>query len=217
LLPPEGGSCDAYFERYAFDAETGTCRGFVYGGCDGNGNNFETAEECHAACASNAEMDLTVCDTSSECSVAFPGCCGGCEPVLFTDIVAVNSRHADTLYDATCPSGAVCGACAAPEGPPNRPWLGATCRAGHCVVFDARETDLTLCMVPAECRLRAGLGCCEACVSTAETVLAVGNRADVESWVCGEAFACDDCAPSHPPGAAADCIDGRCVVDLNLR
>jgi hypothetical protein len=85
------------------------------------------------------------------------------------------------------------------------------------VVFDARETDLTLCMVPAECRLRAGLGCCEACVSTAETVLAVGNRADVESWVCGEAFACDDCAPSHPPGAAADCIDGRCVVDLNLR
>ena len=214
LEPPESGTCEAYFERYAFDARTGTCRGFVYGGCGGNANNFETAEECHATCANAAENDFTVCESSRECAVAAPGCCGACEPVLFKDVVAVNSQAADAHYHATCPGGGVCGGCAEPTGTRNGPWLGATCRAGHCVVFDAREIDLiTSCNTASDCRLRAGLNCCEGCIATEETTLAINQGAELESLVCGEGdFACDACAPAFPENLIPDCIAGRCVV-----
>jgi hypothetical protein len=49
-LPPVAGSCEAYFERYYFNAESGACEKFVYGGCGGNANNFETQAECESAC-----------------------------------------------------------------------------------------------------------------------------------------------------------------------
>lgn len=29
----------------------GTCKGFVYGGCGANANNFKNIEECEAACS----------------------------------------------------------------------------------------------------------------------------------------------------------------------
>ena len=33
-----------------YNVETGLCEQFVYGGCDGNANNFATREECEATC-----------------------------------------------------------------------------------------------------------------------------------------------------------------------
>jgi hypothetical protein len=42
--------CLASFERYYFDAAQGQCIMFIWGGCDGNENNFETLEECQMAC-----------------------------------------------------------------------------------------------------------------------------------------------------------------------
>ncbi|XP_076052584.1 uncharacterized protein LOC143032008 isoform X1 [Oratosquilla oratoria] len=44
------GPCDSIEERFGFDVEMGRCRDFVYGGCGGNSNNFETLEECKGAC-----------------------------------------------------------------------------------------------------------------------------------------------------------------------
>jgi hypothetical protein len=44
------GSCDAAMSRWTFNPQSGKCEFFIYGGCDGNANNFETAEECAAAC-----------------------------------------------------------------------------------------------------------------------------------------------------------------------
>lgn len=49
-LPAEAGDCLAAFPRYAFNADSGECEFFTYGGCGGNGNNFETVDECEAAC-----------------------------------------------------------------------------------------------------------------------------------------------------------------------
>ena len=49
-LPPEVGPCQAYDPRFFFNYETGECEQFIFGGCDGNDNNFKTLEECHLAC-----------------------------------------------------------------------------------------------------------------------------------------------------------------------
>ncbi|KAH8029365.1 hypothetical protein HPB51_025511 [Rhipicephalus microplus] len=39
-----------YFPRYYFDNVTKTCEKFIYGGCQSNGNNFVTIEECKKTC-----------------------------------------------------------------------------------------------------------------------------------------------------------------------
>eukprot|EP00662_Eupelagonemidae_sp_cell21_P020800 gene20800-3663_t len=37
--------------RWWFNAATGACEGFTYGGCGGNGNNFETPAQCASSCS----------------------------------------------------------------------------------------------------------------------------------------------------------------------
>ena len=49
-LPSETGPCKASISRYYFDDEAGECREFIYGGCDGNENNFETLAACQTTC-----------------------------------------------------------------------------------------------------------------------------------------------------------------------
>ena len=51
-LPPVTGPCKALFFRYYYDSTTHQCQQFIYGGCQGNSNNFKTIEECEAACMS---------------------------------------------------------------------------------------------------------------------------------------------------------------------
>ena len=49
-LRPDVGPCDAVIPRLFFNAQTGACERFIWGGCGGNENNFETREDCEAAC-----------------------------------------------------------------------------------------------------------------------------------------------------------------------
>lgn len=49
-LPKKIGFCKGFFQRYYFDKEAGECKTFIYGGCKGNANNFETLEICQATC-----------------------------------------------------------------------------------------------------------------------------------------------------------------------
>ncbi|XP_077494753.1 PI-stichotoxin-Hcr2n-like isoform X2 [Amblyomma americanum] len=48
--PPESGMCRADFERWYFDVADGVCKPFVYGGCGGNANRYNTEWECQKAC-----------------------------------------------------------------------------------------------------------------------------------------------------------------------
>ena len=67
-LPAEVGPCNAAFQRYFFNAQTGRCEEFVYGGCDGNANNFETLEACEQACGGGAATCALIdCQQGFDC------------------------------------------------------------------------------------------------------------------------------------------------------
>lgn len=50
--PAVSGFCLAYFKRWFHNSATFECEKFVYGGCQGNDNNFSTKDECEAKCKS---------------------------------------------------------------------------------------------------------------------------------------------------------------------
>ncbi|KAL4425284.1 hypothetical protein ABPG75_009300 [Micractinium tetrahymenae] len=53
-LPPAAGSgdvaCMAYIPRYFWNSTSGKCEQFIYGGCGGNANNFESVNDCQLMC-----------------------------------------------------------------------------------------------------------------------------------------------------------------------
>lgn len=49
-LDREIGPCKGKFVRFGFDRATGNCSEFVYGGCQGNDNKFQTMESCREEC-----------------------------------------------------------------------------------------------------------------------------------------------------------------------
>lgn len=49
-LPLAIGPCEAAFTRYYYNSKTGQCEEFIYGGCEGNENNFEKMRQCQKAC-----------------------------------------------------------------------------------------------------------------------------------------------------------------------
>ncbi|KAK2574595.1 Kunitz-type serine protease inhibitor bitisilin-2 [Acropora cervicornis] len=49
-LEADSGRCMAYFPRFYFNQSDSKCEQFIYGGCEGNGNNFETIEDCQSTC-----------------------------------------------------------------------------------------------------------------------------------------------------------------------
>nr|AYV89145.1 papilin-like protein [Tetranychus truncatus] len=57
-LAPQPGPCYSYNPRYFFNDETETCELFIYGGCQGNGNNFETQKDCMSLCSLTSSVPL---------------------------------------------------------------------------------------------------------------------------------------------------------------
>lgn len=96
-LPADSGPCDAAIQRWYYDASTATCRQFVYGGCEGNLNNFASFLECETNCGARADS----------CN----GCANGCPTDAATDTLA-DGAVVPSADCSTCPlSEASGGAC----------------------------------------------------------------------------------------------------------
>ena len=50
------GKCKAIFKVYGFSSLTGQCVEYVYGGCEGTANRFETKIECEAECVDTSML-----------------------------------------------------------------------------------------------------------------------------------------------------------------
>ncbi|XP_038060552.1 inter-alpha-trypsin inhibitor-like [Patiria miniata] len=44
------GRCTRHFEVFGYNSLAQSCVSFIYGGCNGNGNRFETMEACRKKC-----------------------------------------------------------------------------------------------------------------------------------------------------------------------
>jgi hypothetical protein len=211
---PDSGNCEAYMERWYHDPGTGLCRGFIYGGCGGNDNNYETFEQCQKACPGGSP-NYDACTQPTDCTIAGSGCCGICDSpvILARDLIAYNKQYAPDLFLCTGPGAAAgaappadiaCVPCPALTGDSGSlKYFVPNCVQGACVVEDIRESALSLCKTEQDCMLRNGNGCCEGCGGS--QVIAINKSGAFNELVCSDSSTCLDCEPTLPPGAIARC------------
>lgn len=49
-VPKIHGPCNGEYQKYYYDSDRNICSAFIYGGCLGNTNKFETIQECQSLC-----------------------------------------------------------------------------------------------------------------------------------------------------------------------
>ena len=58
LQPKDVGPCKAAKKRWFFNKKTGKCEKFTYGGCHGNGNNFNSKKKCKNICGQEGKTTV---------------------------------------------------------------------------------------------------------------------------------------------------------------
>jgi len=98
-MPKKVGPCYAHITRFYHDTADSKCKKFIYGGCNGNGNNFGTIEECEATCGDKCVKFANRCSLSDEKNKK---CCPGlkCKRWLFGLICMQEDKK-----DAKAPKG----------------------------------------------------------------------------------------------------------------
>jgi len=212
-MPVDPGACDALVPSYWFDASTGVCMPFTYGGCEGNFNRFGTMEECYAACGGRGDRDDAACDRSADCMpyrLAEP-CCS----LDVRQFVGI-ARSRTSEFSCNDPTLG-CTLCAAdcayvpPDG-----YIGATCTSGHCIPFDVRPLGGISCVDERDCYPRYGVECCATCPMNQypSKLVALSNRIELDPIACGENLHCLD--PCGYSGINAVCVSGQCEVRVLL-
>jgi len=200
--------CLAYAPSYFHNAATGICEPFVYGGCGGNENRFSTLAECQVACQGGSP-DMDACQSSADCTLGAPGCCGGCDDATAMAFVALNKRFEGDYVRVKGCQGVSCGPCPTiDELMTTAQYFVPSCVRGQCTVVDIRENAITACTVDSECILRDGSLCCEDCDSA--RLIAINSNAD-QSLLCAVRQPCPTPCPIDPQYAAV-CRSGRCTV-----
>lgn len=50
FLPLDHGPCTETLAKWYYDSREGVCKQFIYGGCQGNMNRYESEVECQQRC-----------------------------------------------------------------------------------------------------------------------------------------------------------------------
>jgi len=145
--PADVGPCDAVFPRWFYNADTGECEEFIWGGCGGNANNFETKEECEAMCPSFASK-LTIAPRAGHCAPEPVAC-----PLIYAPVCGVDAKTYgntceaeaagvqiaydgecitgdETCSDRGCPEDWTCARCPSPDY--TAEWICLAPEAGAC-------------------------------------------------------------------------------------
>uniref|UniRef100_UPI0037E8DA75 kunitz-type protease inhibitor 2 n=1 Tax=Semicossyphus pulcher TaxID=241346 RepID=UPI0037E8DA75 len=56
-VTPDPGPCRAAFPMFYYDPNTSTCHSFIYGGCRGNQNRYDSMEECMNHCGADGRFE----------------------------------------------------------------------------------------------------------------------------------------------------------------
>lgn len=51
FLYQDRGNCSNMSSKYFYDRQDGVCKQFMYGGCGGNDNRFDSKQECDQQCS----------------------------------------------------------------------------------------------------------------------------------------------------------------------
>ncbi|KAM9817714.1 WAP, Kazal, immunoglobulin, Kunitz and NTR domain-containing protein 2 [Neosynchiropus ocellatus] len=70
-LPSLQGRCKAYEPRWAYSSSQRECQPFIYGGCEGNDNNFESKEACEELCPFPKNHHCKVCKPKGKMVTSF--------------------------------------------------------------------------------------------------------------------------------------------------
>ncbi|XP_049614104.1 WAP, Kazal, immunoglobulin, Kunitz and NTR domain-containing protein 2 [Syngnathus scovelli] len=70
-LPSLQGPCKAYEPRWAYISSLHQCQSFIYGGCGGNDNNFESKEACEEMCPYPKSHNCKTCKPRGKIVTSF--------------------------------------------------------------------------------------------------------------------------------------------------
>lgn len=70
-LPALQGPCKSYEPRWAYSSSLHQCQSFIYGGCQGNSNNFESREACEETCPYRRNHHCRACKPRGKMVTSF--------------------------------------------------------------------------------------------------------------------------------------------------
>ncbi|XP_076444542.1 papilin-like isoform X1 [Babylonia areolata] len=187
LEPKVIGPCEGSFPRFYYDSKDNRCLPFNYGGCQGNGNNFEKLEECVETCLKEKPGRCPLPEGPGVCAemCQFDRHCPGKEKCC-----------RNKCGGTTCQEPATATTCPAKPCPP-----GTTCRKidgeRTCVPFKPGTCPVTICRhVPCD-----GEECQQ------------DDDCDGQRKCCGGCTGCNKCqTPLFPSCDTVKCSAGHVCV-----
>jgi hypothetical protein len=172
---------------------------------DGSGGGGTTA----GTGTGGGGSSFDACTGPGQCVLVANGCCGTCGMPGPGSLASVNQAQASAFQMSVCPNPPPCPECAQQPNPD----LFAFCEpSGHCLIGDVHTNPVSACTTDADCTLRFGSDCCEACEGNSSQLVALNKNSDLHALVCAPDTGCPGCVPMYPAGAAAVCDAGHCAV-----